>query len=163
MNLAATIVREWEHFALQTGDSAAYDSDCRIIATTLLNECFAELNNHSLRDLNPELTRDHMQVHELADYLGSGIGFPMKKTRRFPDRLVPAAAQIAVRRATLFAASQPVSLNATYQAIHKRGLLYIQSESRSFLDSYFDLFALSTKRSDYLHHLTANLSFRHPT
>ncbi|HVK70408.1 MAG TPA: hypothetical protein VM694_38410 [Polyangium sp.] len=67
------------------------------VAGVLLGTKLAALGGHAMAEFCPNLAADLKQAQELADYLESGELRPSPdKPSRFPYRLVPVAAQLAV-------------------------------------------------------------------
>jgi hypothetical protein len=101
---------------------APFQGEIDVVASALLESKLRALGGHALVELNPEVAVDVKKERLLADFLASGELRPSPdRPSRFPYRLVPVAAQLAVvetspkgeqldavqRRATEFVAAIP--------------------------------------------------------
>ncbi len=86
---------------------APYLEDVDAVTSVFLATRLRGLGGHSLSELNPELAADVKRAQLLAEYLASGALRPSPdQPARFPYRLVPAAAQLAVTAASRGTAAQ---------------------------------------------------------
>lgn len=95
---AAAALLEDEARAVRAPEGIApFLSDVDAVAGILLETRLAGLGGHPLSELNPELAADAKRATLLAEFLASGELRPSPDhPSRFPYRLVPAAAQLAV-------------------------------------------------------------------
>ena len=120
------------------------------VATLFLSTKVAALKDHSVLELSPDPALDHSRTRALASFfLGKGPRPEPNKQFGMHPRLVPAAAQLAVRDGS-----------ATVEAlrdIHAKAVAYLGLIPP--LDTLGAAEALTTARREYLRGLAAKLDF----
>ncbi len=122
----------------------AFLGDCPAVAEVLLDTPLETLGGHVLRDFAPSPGDDHELTTQLAKHVGSGL--PRPSPAQFPIRLVPAAAQMAIRKGV-----------TDLEATQTRSLDYIDAIPQPAFLGPQD--ALTDKRNDFLRGLVRNTDF----
>ena len=131
---------------------APFLDDVDAVSGAFLATRLPGLGGHSLSELNPELAADVKRGQLLADFLSSGELRPSPdQPARFPYRLVPVAAQLAVTEASQGTA-------AHLAAVQQRATEFISAIPRPpFLAGGA---RLTSRRAAFLARLTREMSFK---
>lgn len=130
---------------------APFLDDVDAVAGAFFDTRLHGLGGHSLSELNPELAADVKRAQLLAEFLASGELRPSPdQPARFPYRLVPAAAQLAV---TAAGRGTPTPL----AAVQQRATEFVAAIPRPpFLEGGA---RLTSRRAAFLARLTREMSF----
>jgi hypothetical protein len=131
-----------------------YIDECPAVAEALMDGFLAEkLKNHSLRDLGEDLQEDHDNALSLAAFLYGGGAEP--DTQSYPIRMAPAAARLALLKASEECDGD--ELVEAARAIHEGALAYAGSLPRP--EYMADPDALSLEREEYLQKVAGQVRF----
>jgi hypothetical protein len=131
-------------------DVAPFLDDVSAVAALILGRELRALGGHALGEINPELAADVQRTELLAAFLASGRLRPSPdRPSRFPVRLVPAAAGLAV------AAVGPTA--DAIAAVQERALAFVGAIPRPTM---LGGAPLSAGRAAYLARLARGIDFR---
>lgn len=144
------IMNTWYAPQVKPSWTAPYVEDCDAVADLFLNTQLQALTRdgtaHSLRDFAPDLAGDAKRASDLALYLRTGLNPGNVQPASFPDRLVPAAAQLAYVKLDLAKGDAP-------QKLHD-GALQFQGQIK-----HPNFLATPVDRTAYLNRLVQTLDF----
>jgi hypothetical protein len=126
---------------------APYLADCGLIAATMLGTPLDSSGGHALRDMVTPLALPRDLIAGMVRYLSIEVQRPDPAT--IPCRLLPAAAQIAVRKAS-------GDLTKACGDIGKRMLDYVAAIPHP---DFLDAGDLTQARKDYLAEMAAQVRF----
>jgi len=123
-----------------------YFADCQVIAKTFLDQKLDALGGRNIREFNPQIAADMTLADNVAACLPLNFACPDPKFNKFPHRLVPVAAQIALNK-------MPQPDEARLEKLQINALAYLNRIERPpFLDG--------NNRQEFLRNLTEKLDFR---